>query len=180
MRDQKEHNDGILIITLHLTDPHGGGNHQHIGKASTISRFASAGQKAGLIAYVIPSFPLFLFHLFCLHRIFFRLPQQCQAYWSLARYSDRQGLCLSGLRFWIFRSRSWNLFLSSNQAPEEEAKKETTDLFLVLHASHMAYTSSPKSLGIPFPCRSVGDAEGVSASYLLFLVLVTIMLRLGL
>ncbi|KAK0621394.1 translation protein SH3-like domain-containing protein [Bombardia bombarda] len=30
--------------------PHGGGNHQHIGKASTISRYAVAGQKAGLIA----------------------------------------------------------------------------------------------------------------------------------
>jgi hypothetical protein len=30
--------------------PHGGGNHQHIGKASTIARNAVAGQKAGLIA----------------------------------------------------------------------------------------------------------------------------------
>ncbi|CAL1213313.1 unnamed protein product, partial [Candida parapsilosis] len=30
--------------------PHGGGNHQHIGKASTISRGAVSGQKAGLIA----------------------------------------------------------------------------------------------------------------------------------
>jgi hypothetical protein len=30
--------------------PHGGGNHQHIGKASTIARDASAGQKVGLIA----------------------------------------------------------------------------------------------------------------------------------
>ncbi|ANZ73328.1 BA75_03212T0 [Komagataella pastoris] len=30
--------------------PHGGGNHQHIGKASTISRNAVAGQKVGLIA----------------------------------------------------------------------------------------------------------------------------------
>ncbi|OBS18171.1 hypothetical protein FPOA_09898 [Fusarium poae] len=30
--------------------PHGGGNHQHIGKASTISRYAAQGQKAGLIA----------------------------------------------------------------------------------------------------------------------------------
>ncbi|KAN0062385.1 60S ribosomal protein L2 [Thecaphora frezii] len=30
--------------------PHGGGNHQHIGSASTISRQASAGQKVGLIA----------------------------------------------------------------------------------------------------------------------------------
>jgi large subunit ribosomal protein L8e len=28
----------------------GGGNHQHIGKASTISRHAVSGQKAGLIA----------------------------------------------------------------------------------------------------------------------------------
>ncbi|EJT51496.1 protein component of the large (60S) ribosomal subunit, Rpl2bp [Trichosporon asahii var. asahii CBS 8904] len=30
--------------------PHGGGNHQHIGKASTLARDASAGQKVGLIA----------------------------------------------------------------------------------------------------------------------------------
>merc|ERR1711937_35008 len=30
--------------------PHGGGNHQHIGRASTISREAAQGQKAGLIA----------------------------------------------------------------------------------------------------------------------------------
>ena len=33
-----------------FSKPHGGGNHQHIGKASTISRFAAQGQKAGLIA----------------------------------------------------------------------------------------------------------------------------------
>jgi large subunit ribosomal protein L8e len=30
--------------------PHGGGNHQHIGKASTVPRDAPPGQKAGLIA----------------------------------------------------------------------------------------------------------------------------------
>jgi len=30
--------------------PHGGGNHQHIGKASTVRRSASAGKKVGLIA----------------------------------------------------------------------------------------------------------------------------------
>lgn len=30
--------------------PHGGGNHQHIGKASTIARGAVPGQKIGLIA----------------------------------------------------------------------------------------------------------------------------------
>jgi len=30
--------------------PHGGGNHQHIGHPSTVSRFAPPGQKVGLIA----------------------------------------------------------------------------------------------------------------------------------
>merc|ERR1711943_21052 len=30
--------------------PHGGGNHQHIGHPSTVSRYASPGQKVGLIA----------------------------------------------------------------------------------------------------------------------------------
>lgn len=33
-----------------VDSPHGGGNHQHIGKASTMSRFAPPGQKIGLIA----------------------------------------------------------------------------------------------------------------------------------
>jgi len=30
--------------------PHGGGNHQHVGHPTTVSRFAPAGQKVGLIA----------------------------------------------------------------------------------------------------------------------------------
>jgi large subunit ribosomal protein L8e len=30
--------------------PHGGGNHKHLGKPGTIGRFASSGQKVGLIA----------------------------------------------------------------------------------------------------------------------------------
>jgi large subunit ribosomal protein L8e len=30
--------------------PHGGGNQQHIGHPSTVSRFAPSGQKVGLIA----------------------------------------------------------------------------------------------------------------------------------
>jgi len=30
--------------------PHGGGNHQHIGHPATVSRYAPAGQKVGLIA----------------------------------------------------------------------------------------------------------------------------------
>jgi len=38
------------VLIFSVDHPHGGGNHQHIGKASTISRYASAGQKTGLIA----------------------------------------------------------------------------------------------------------------------------------
>lgn len=30
--------------------PHGGGNHKHLGKPSTVSRRRSPGQKVGLIA----------------------------------------------------------------------------------------------------------------------------------
>lgn len=30
--------------------PHGGGNHQHVGHATTVSRYAPAGKKVGLIA----------------------------------------------------------------------------------------------------------------------------------
>ena len=29
--------------------PHGGGNHQHIGKASTVKRGASSGKKVGYV-----------------------------------------------------------------------------------------------------------------------------------
>ena len=42
--------------------PHGGGNHQHIGKASTIARSAVPGQKVGLIAARrVRSFGFFFF-----------------------------------------------------------------------------------------------------------------------
>jgi len=38
-------------VTMNPVDhPHGGGNHQHLGKASTIRRDAPPGQKVGLIA----------------------------------------------------------------------------------------------------------------------------------
>ncbi|SCZ89327.1 BZ3500_MvSof-1268-A1-R1_Chr1-1g01110 [Microbotryum saponariae] len=41
----------IITPAMNPVDhPHGGGNHQHIGKASTINRHAVSGQKAGLIA----------------------------------------------------------------------------------------------------------------------------------
>lgn len=40
--------------------PHGGGNHQHIGKASTIARSAVPGQKVGLIAARRVHFLLFI------------------------------------------------------------------------------------------------------------------------
>lgn len=32
--------------------PHGGGNHQHIGKASTVKRGTSAGRKVNIIFYI--------------------------------------------------------------------------------------------------------------------------------
>lgn len=41
----------ILFYFLQPVEhPHGGGNHQHIGKASTVRRDTSAGRKVGLIA----------------------------------------------------------------------------------------------------------------------------------
>lgn len=45
--------------------PHGGGNHQHIGKASTIARSAVPGQKVGLIAARrVRTSPFFFFDSF--------------------------------------------------------------------------------------------------------------------
>merc|ERR1711894_256178 len=38
------------VATNPVEHPHGGGNHQHIGKASTVKRGTSAGRKVGLIA----------------------------------------------------------------------------------------------------------------------------------
>ncbi|VDP87372.1 unnamed protein product [Echinostoma caproni] len=40
----------VLGRTAPVEHPHGGGNHQHIGKPSTIRRDASHGRKVGLIA----------------------------------------------------------------------------------------------------------------------------------
>ena len=39
-----------MLFRSPVDHPHGGGNHQHIGKASTIARSAVPGQKVGLIA----------------------------------------------------------------------------------------------------------------------------------
>lgn len=63
--------------------PHGGGNHQHIGKASTIARSAVPGQKVGLIAArrVRTSVSA---------RRYLSLIVSC-ADWSAARYRQGQG-----------------------------------------------------------------------------------------
>ena len=38
-------------VTMNPVDhPHGGGNHKHLGKPGTVSRYAVPGQKVGLIA----------------------------------------------------------------------------------------------------------------------------------
>lgn len=56
---------------------HGGGNHQHIGKASTVSRYAVPGQKVGLIAarYAL-----------------FGINTNLQTYWSASWYEQGQGV----------------------------------------------------------------------------------------
>ncbi len=64
--------------------PHGGGNHQHIGKASTIARSAVPGQKVGLIAVRRVRFGYFL----RLDSFLIILPMSDG---SLARYPQSQG-----------------------------------------------------------------------------------------
>ena len=64
--------------------PHGGGNHQHIGKASTIARSAVPGQKVGLIAARRVSFRVVAFDL-CLHS------DSYLSDWSSTWYSQGQG-----------------------------------------------------------------------------------------
>ena len=65
--------------------PHGGGNHQHIGKASTIARSAVPGQKVGLIAARrVRSFVSY-FGLLTKLRIFTIID------WSATWYSQSQG-----------------------------------------------------------------------------------------
>ena len=66
--------------------PHGGGNHQHIGKASTIARSAVPGQKVGLIAARRVRFSLLYFFVFA-----FTHETICCADWSFARYRQGQG-----------------------------------------------------------------------------------------
>merc|ERR1712108_31867 len=41
---------GRVVAMNPVEHPHGGGNHHHIGKASTVKRGTSAGRKVGLIA----------------------------------------------------------------------------------------------------------------------------------
>ena len=64
--------------------PHGGGNHQHIGKASTIARSAVPGQKVGLIAARRVRTLLFLHHCIGAHPCW-------PADWSPAWYRQGQG-----------------------------------------------------------------------------------------
>lgn len=54
MQSAIEHDDVALqvrgVAMNPVEHPHGGGNHQHIGHASTVRRDAPPGQKVGLIA----------------------------------------------------------------------------------------------------------------------------------
>jgi len=86
--------------------PHGGGNHQHIGKASTVPRSAVPGQKVGLIAARrVSLFCSFLSSLCVLNNF---------VDWSAARYRQGQG----GLRgrmvfFYISLAMLYDLIHSS-------------------------------------------------------------------
>jgi hypothetical protein len=67
--------------------PHGGGNHQHIGKASTIARSAVPGQKVGLIAARRVSTTIFLSA--CSHLTFdMDRPVSCAARSRSRRYNQ--------------------------------------------------------------------------------------------
>lgn len=66
--------------------PHGGGNHQHIGKASTISREAVPGQKVGLIAARRVS----IGHEMYANHNASNLPPFLD--WSAARFHEHQGV----------------------------------------------------------------------------------------
>ncbi|CAG8693452.1 12450_t:CDS:1, partial [Acaulospora colombiana] len=72
--------------------PHGGGNHQHIGKASTISRQAVPGQKVGLIAArrVRDSFQTSFIPLFHILVVIGPLAYTSTD-WSPTRYRQNQG-----------------------------------------------------------------------------------------
>jgi len=65
--------------------PHGGGNHQHIGKASTISRYAVPGQKAGRkYSYAPYQCEMVLIDALYSHC--------CSSYWFAAWYPKDQGV----------------------------------------------------------------------------------------
>ena len=67
--------------------PHGGGNHQHIGKASTIARSAVPGQKVGLIAARrVRSLVTFRYFGLCIKLGIITIID-----WSFTGYSQSQG-----------------------------------------------------------------------------------------
>lgn len=76
--------------------PHGGGNHQHIGKASTIARSAVPGQKVGLIAARrVSQYPTLFLHK---TRLTFKLD------WSAAWYRQNKRCLVVCLRNYILFS----------------------------------------------------------------------------
>ena len=54
-------NNEMLFVLQPVEHPHGGGNHQHIGHASTVRRDTSAGRK---VSSLIQSLDFFLSSLF--------------------------------------------------------------------------------------------------------------------
>jgi large subunit ribosomal protein L8e len=69
--------------------PHGGGNHQHIGKASTIARSAVPGQKVGLIAarrvrlFLSMYHPYFVSDLLSGRLVYYAVPSKSRKFRSI-------------------------------------------------------------------------------------------------
>lgn len=112
--------------------PHGGGNHQHIGKASTISRYASQGQKAGRkypgieIVHNKMGTPLtYNPSSYC-----------CPPYRSATRYPKDQGIgavikrwcgrCFSAVSVFFLWDRLFSFFFSPRVGLDQKKKKGGT------------------------------------------------------
>ena len=87
--------------------PHGGGNHQHIGKASTIARSAVPGQKVGLIAARRVSKNISI-------RLVFPLIVSCRLVYSVVPSKSRKFKCILTLFLYLFSLSSIFTYLQNH------------------------------------------------------------------
>ena len=87
--------------------PHGGGNHQHIGKASTIARSAVPGQKVGLIAARRVSKNISI-------RLVFPLIVSCRLVYCVVPSKSRKFKCILTLFLYLFSLPSIFTYLQNH------------------------------------------------------------------